>query len=139
MPHDPSEQSPKSSRRLPLPENLNFALANSRHCKGKRVKAEIMTKVAAHGWSGAKLQPDIHAGWTPVFAVAHPFACAREFRPKPIPRIGSCSRAPLRLRSGVSTQTDPRSEEHTSELQSLMRISYAVFCLKKKYTTKTQH
>src|SRR3546814_6790671 len=30
-----------------------------------------------------------------------------------------------------------RSEEHTSELQSLMRISYAVFCLKKK--TKTQH
>src|SRR3546814_6186175 len=28
----------------------------------------------------------------------------------------------------------PRSEEHTSELQSLMRISYAVFCLKKKIT-----
>src|SRR3546814_6331375 len=28
-----------------------------------------------------------------------------------------------------------RSEEHTSELQSLMRISYAVFCLKKKYYT----
>src|SRR3546814_9974493 len=35
-----------------------------------------------------------------------------------------------------------RSEEHTSELQSLMRISYAVFCLKKKtkkHTHKTQH
>src|SRR3546814_10405928 len=31
---------------------------------------------------------------------------------------------------GISTQY--RSEEHTSELQSLMRISYAVFCLKKK-------
>src|SRR3546814_6824247 len=30
-----------------------------------------------------------------------------------------------------------RSEEHTSELQSLMRISYAVFCLKKKNKTKT--
>src|SRR3546814_1466727 len=30
-----------------------------------------------------------------------------------------------------------RSEEHTSELQSLMRISYAVFCLKKKRTTLT--
>src|SRR3546814_5031776 len=29
-----------------------------------------------------------------------------------------------------------RSEEHTSELQSLMRISYAVFCLKKKTTNK---
>src|SRR3546814_4266594 len=31
-----------------------------------------------------------------------------------------------------------RSEEHTSELQSLMRISYAVFCLKKKKTQKTK-
>src|SRR3546814_5744396 len=31
-----------------------------------------------------------------------------------------------------------RSEEHTSELQSLMRISYAVFCLNKKNTTHTQ-
>src|SRR3546814_4763571 len=30
-----------------------------------------------------------------------------------------------------------RSEEHTSELQSLMRISYAVFCLKKKKNTNT--
>src|SRR3546814_9487681 len=32
-----------------------------------------------------------------------------------------------------------RSEEHTSELQSLMRISYAVFCLKKKQPTNTYH
>src|SRR3546814_9403593 len=32
---------------------------------------------------------------------------------------------------------DWRSEEHTSELQSLMRISYAVFCLKKKITNNT--
>src|SRR3546814_5738297 len=35
--------------------------------------------------------------------------------------------------SGAKAQTK-RSEEHTSELQSLMRISYAVFCLKKKIT-----
>src|SRR3546814_8986438 len=32
----------------------------------------------------------------------------------------------------------PRSEEHTSELQSLMRISYAVFCLKKKTIQKSK-
>src|SRR3546814_4823863 len=32
-----------------------------------------------------------------------------------------------------------RSEEHTSELQSLMRISYAVFCLKKKKYKKKKH
>src|SRR3546814_4996248 len=36
-----------------------------------------------------------------------------------------------------SRRSGQRSEEHTSELQSLMRISYAVFCLKKKNTQKT--
>src|SRR3546814_10611303 len=36
----------------------------------------------------------------------------------------------------VHARRRARSEEHTSELQSLMRISYAVFCLKKKKTTK---
>src|SRR3546814_21022990 len=40
------------------------------------------------------------------------------------------------LEALVSTHGVRRSEEHTSELQSLMRISYAVFCLKKK--TKQQ-
>src|SRR3546814_2233590 len=40
-------------------------------------------------------------------------------------------RADRRRRAAGRT---PRSEEHTSELQSLMRISYAVFCLKKKKT-----
>src|SRR3546814_3799120 len=42
------------------------------------------------------------------------------------------------LRSESSWGTRSRSEEHTSELQSLMRISYAVFCLKKKKTTNKQ-
>src|SRR3546814_2624499 len=44
------------------------------------------------------------------------------------------------IRNGDSTDRDEcRSEEHTSELQSLMRISYAVFCLKKKTTKNKQH
>src|SRR3546814_8342061 len=39
----------------------------------------------------------------------------------------------IHLRCSAAVSVDrPRSEEHTSELQSLMRISYAVFCLKKK-------
>src|SRR3546814_3924826 len=41
----------------------------------------------------------------------------------------------------ISSSPEPsgrRSEEHTSELQSLMRISYAVFCLKKKTNKKQQ-
>src|SRR3546814_1896829 len=49
--------------------------------------------------------------------------------------LGHVSQAIARLR-GIPAQVEPghpsRSEEHTSELQSLMRISYAVFCLKKK-------
>src|SRR3546814_2162423 len=39
---------------------------------------------------------------------------------------------------GVEDHRDRRSEEHTSELQSLMRISYAVFCLKNKIKTLQQ-
>src|SRR3546814_6290317 len=42
--------------------------------------------------------------------------------------------ATLLIYSGITATR--RSEEHTSELQSLMRISYAVFCLKKKKTHK---
>src|SRR3546814_5946436 len=40
-------------------------------------------------------------------------------------------------RMTLATNHAARSEEHTSELQSLMRISYAVFCLKKKRRTRT--
>src|SRR3546814_2979824 len=58
----------------------------------------------------------------------------------------ACLQATMKLRTFVTiiwSQTSTgvpmaRSEEHTSELQSLMRISYAVFCLKKK-TTKTTY
>src|SRR3546814_2018583 len=41
-------------------------------------------------------------------------------------------------RGGISAGAVDRSEEHTSELQSLMRISYAVFCLKKKKKINTK-
>src|SRR3546814_5303850 len=48
---------------------------------------------------------------------------------------GQVSRShPRGARSQGVRQAEQRSEEHTSELQSLMRISYAVFCLKKKKT-----
>src|SRR3546814_4697563 len=62
----------------------------------------------------------------------------REVRPRPRhgagrARTGISSRRPNRGRATASRRE--RSEEHTSELQSLMRISYAVFCLKKKNKT----
>src|SRR3546814_3873144 len=57
--------------------------------------------------------------------------------------LGVGFRARLRrwceLRCGDRDAFDQRSEEHTSELQSLMRISYAVFCLKKKKKKQLTH
>src|SRR3546814_2180443 len=54
--------------------------------------------------------------------------------PAPVP---ACAHAPHPSDDGAA-QDQRRSEEHTSELQSLMRISYAVFCLKKKKKTEQQ-
>src|SRR3546814_7164324 len=65
-----------------------------------------------------RLQPTLRGGEAVVLAVA---------------RDGGHRALPDDRRSrGEHALQEPRSEEHTSELQSLMRISYAVFCLKKK-------
>src|SRR3546814_1013901 len=66
-----------------------------------------------------------------------------QLMPVPVGAPGSSVRLPKSLwsvqkpkGSGVAQLPPERSEEHTSELQSLMRISYAVFCLKKKKSYK---
>src|SRR3546814_10860355 len=61
-------------------------------------------------------------------SAARPEKQSPKFRPalwRPLPKSRNACRA-----------SSPRSEEHTSELQSLMRSSYAVFCLKKKNNIK---
>src|SRR3546814_5986816 len=65
-------------------------------------------------------------------------------RPSRTACIGGCARvsaSTYHWSVSHGSITTPRSEEHTSELQSLMRISYAVFCLKKKKNTtpKNKH
>src|SRR3546814_9479154 len=58
-----------------------------------------------------------------------------------VPRCGTAE-AERAVAAAYAAFPQWRSEEHTSELQSLMRISYAVFCLKKKkhrHTEKTQY
>src|SRR3546814_5323034 len=52
--------------------------------------------------------------------------------------VATAAQLSLRL-SGADAADRARSEEHTSELQSLMRISYAVFCLKKKKKISTHN
>src|SRR3546814_10851937 len=68
--------------------------------------------------------------WIPAFAgmtrIGKPVQ--RPYTP-PMERLDGGSAVPAHLRGGIAAL---RSEEHTSELQSLMRISYAVFCLKQK-------
>src|SRR3546814_9819025 len=60
----------------------------------------------------------------------NPCSASARSRPSSSPRSRASASTP-------SPRRTLRSEEHTSELQSLMRISYAVFCLKKKNTTHT--
>src|SRR3546814_1411802 len=59
---------------------------------------------------------------------------------RPQARVAGCNVA-MAVDGGRSRATSlcERSEEHTSELQSLMRISYAVFCLKKKTTVQQKN
>src|SRR3546814_3577449 len=65
-------------------------------------------------------------------------SCARIIRLSPKTMRKRSTRQPPPDRFCPSSRgTHQRSEEHTSELQSLMRISYAVFCLKKKQLTHT--
>src|SRR3546814_9415976 len=62
-----------------------------------------------------------------------PWQVRRAFSPATLAAIEAAVRACESQHAG-----EIRSEEHTSELQSLMRTSYAVFCLKKKKYTQTQ-
>src|SRR3546814_10321333 len=55
----------------------------------------------------------------------------------PLISAGDMLPAPAMLALDIKNLFGERSEEHTSELQSLMRISYAVFCLKKKNIPST--
>src|SRR3546814_3285224 len=109
---------------------------------GRAAPRRLKTAVSTCGaWRGKRLRHD---------GREDPFRPGRRARS---PRMSRMSQQPanpcLRNRRGrlpslkpwhlrahdLRSQAPSRSEEHTSELQSLMRISYAVFCLKKKKTT----
>src|SRR3546814_2401224 len=72
--------------------------------------------------SASDCQPQVQGGWV-------------RLGPAGMPMMAGFGR----IENNCATPVTIRSEEHTSELQSLMRISYAVFCLKKKKKTTTIH
>src|SRR3546814_8021754 len=82
------------------------------------------------GWSGEGVElPDANTAWTasaPVLAPDSPVTLSWA--------NGTGQRFEIGLAIDDDYMFTIRSEEHTSELQSLMRNSYAVFCLKKKKT-----
>src|SRR3546814_9287092 len=119
-------------------------------------------------WPPESTRMDTLVPYTTLFRsgrlVDQPFARAPDAGREPLPRVrlcdadyrdfpcrrGVCSGRQLPVVAGhpeplrhpaASDRARERSEEHTSELQSLMRISYAVFCLKKKtqHITNTTH
>src|SRR3546814_7072961 len=78
------------------------------------------------GWRNPAT-PHQYSAWRSV----HPYCSPLQFVSLPSPFRHPTNAPMIRLSRGERE----RSEEHTSELQSLMRISYAVFCLKKKKQT----
>src|SRR3546814_6077360 len=79
---------------------------------------------------------------TMIAAVEKALGVARALRAIRVAQImvesrGAAQQQPTIDRADIGIGAHRRSEEHTSELQSLMRISYAVFCLKKHNNTNT--
>src|SRR3546814_9292620 len=82
------------------------------------------------------------AGFVQVAGPKKKCPCAARHRGGRSPKVGSGEinaypAGPGESRWDTAVKSMGRSEEHTSELQSLMRISYAVFCLKKKKSKQT--
>src|SRR3546814_2681770 len=97
------------------------------HIVGVQVSVDYAAAIAARGRAGEEHPTDRGKGGCTDHASClqrsgTEIACSAIMQP--VFGLGRCDR-PLEI-------PVPRSEEHTSELQSLIRISYAVFCLKKK-------
>src|SRR3546814_7707563 len=98
--------------------------------------ASSQGKSVALKGAGAMVKPDRSrpASWDVKLLCMVQFLLSNgEGTEEEVSRENACSPCPKKDREkGIAAPRQRRSEEHTSELQSLMRISYAVFCLKKK-------
>src|SRR3546814_2398126 len=103
-------------------------------------KQKTAYEVRISGWSSDVCSSDLffwHLDGMPMANIAPPKASVLSCRKKS-PTGGQTQFASTFAAYDALSDEEKRSEEHTSELQSLMRISYAVFCLKKKITLTNQ-
>src|SRR3546814_6644949 len=105
------------------------ALAAQPHPNGGTVKDVLTNNIATIG-ENQSLRRIAHVSVNKGLVVDYVHNAAAPGLGKIGVRVALESEAPADVLQPLGKQ---RSEEHTSELQSLMRISYAVFCLKKKY------
>src|SRR3546814_4766471 len=115
---------------MPLREGLIF-MRNALVGCGFKEDIRLAASGKVHSGAGLAVNCALGADWSNAArAFMFSLGCVQSLKC----HTGECP-------TGIATQ-DPgrqrglRSEEHTSELQSLMRISYAVFCLKKKQRQK---
>src|SRR3546814_3864582 len=104
-------------------------MVDARLRDGSRVNA-VIAPVALRGASlTIRKFPQVRPGMDDLLRVGALDAAMRDF----------LSAAVVGRKNIIVSGGTGRSEEHTSELQSLMRISYAVFCLKKKTKNNKKH
>src|SRR3546814_3061969 len=95
----------------------------------RRAASAFPSVISAKGKASCLVQPAIRStGSAALWTSGGAIGAHRRFV------IGTGGRAACACTNSAAVADKGRSEEHTSELQSLMRISYAVFCLKKNTT-----
>src|SRR3546814_3425993 len=132
---------PRSTRTDTLFPYTTLFRSACRHRHSPAVRARP-AKAAGGGSNDGPVHPATLRGGSDCRSRHRP---AAHRAPRAVPEgttwISNQTLADMTLHSFLTFARDLRSEEHTSELQSLMRISYAVFCLKKKkkHTTNYTH
>src|SRR3546814_5389861 len=94
----------------------------------KKTLVALSVATVSAGATALPLAASHAAGAAVQIAACNPCSPCAAAAKKPVNPCSPCAAA----NPCAANPCAPRSEEHTSELQSLMRISYAVFCLKKK-------
>src|SRR3546814_2898573 len=113
---------------------------------GWRRPRDRQPKISCNVEAGCSIFKGRHteARWPPTIPIAEAkFVASSQPKPYSPGKAGAASSTASGATDSANrikpTPSAARSEEHTSELQSLMRISYAVFCLKKKKKKKILH